>query len=503
MNVSKFRFVILGGGTAGWMTVSALSRLFDPVRYSITLIESPVVGSVGVGEATIPHIRQFNEMVGISEDELITEAEATYKLGIQFNGWGRQHSSYFHPFGSYGADPESTNFHEILSAAKKQNSSLLDLQDYSFAIEMCRNNKFTRPQDVNNFVANTYSYAYHFDASLYANLLKKKALSNGTEYYLEHVERIDISQTTGQITSVSLANGDTIHGDFFLDCSGQRSLILSKTLSAEFEDWSKWLPCDSAAFVGSSSSEVLFPYTISEARSAGWQWRIPLQHRTGNGYVFSSRFISDEEAIKELTKNINSNLLCDPKIIRFTSGRYKKSWKENCVAIGLSSGFLEPLESTSIHLIQVAIRNFIYFFREQDFQVQAQAFNKSIDMEYERIRDFLILHYYLNQREDSDFWRYCRAIDIPDSLKRILKTYNLSGYIETHKYGLFNLNSWISVLNGQGENRGFGSNERNLEIESTSDKFSKLRTLVKRFSELSISHNEQIIKIKNGYKNAL
>lgn len=444
-----YQIVIVGGGTAGWMCATAISSLYKYQQVEIILIESEQIGSVGVGEATLPQLIEFNKFVGIDEQEMMSKTNATIKLGIRFDDWGSLGNSYIHPFGQFGSVSQGDNIYQHLSLANR-GSSFLSLQQLSYAVQMCQNNKFEFPTQDPSQIKSTYAYAYHFDASLYAKYLREISEKAGVKRIEGIIKQVNNHPKSGEISSVVLDNKDVISGDFFIDCSGFRSLLLKQNLQTEFEDWSQWLLCDSAVAVPSEKLETIPNYTLSTAKEAGWQWRIPLQHRTGNGYVFCSDLIDEQAAIDSILTNIQGKPLADPKVLKFKAGRYKKSWHKNCVAIGLASGFLEPLESTSIYLIQTAIVTFMKLFPLRNEAVIAEEFNRVIDNEYDRIRDFLILHYYQNQRDDAELWRYCRQMSVPDSLLEKIEAFEKRGYIELYKYGLFNQTSWLSVLEGQG-----------------------------------------------------
>ncbi len=448
-----FRIIIVGGGTAGWMTAAAISSLYkDRSRFQITLVESEEIGSIGVGEATLPSIKSFNDQLGIDEVEMMRRTQATFKLGIQFNDWGRLGASYIHPFGLYGSLKNSSDFYQYWShvASKK---TIPDISKYSFAVQLCERNQFTFPSKDSGQIESTFSYAYHFDAALYAAYLREISERAGVLRVNGIVEAINNDPDTGNITAVFLRDGKTLSGDFFIDCSGFRSLLLHKNLQSEFEDWSHWLLCDRAVAMQSEQPKDIPPYTMSTAKEAGWQWRIPLQHRAGNGYVYCSNLISDDQAHDSLLKGLAGKPLTDPRFIKFKAGRYKKSWQKNCVAIGLSSGFLEPLESTSIYLIHIAIICLLRVFSFQsnkNLSILSDEYNRLIDNEYERIRDFLILHYRLNDRTDSELWRHCRSMKVPDSLMQKMDLFKRRGYSESFKYGLFSTPSWLAVFHGQG-----------------------------------------------------
>jgi tryptophan halogenase len=440
--------VILGGGTAGWMAATALASLIPQDRCRVRLVESEDIGIVGVGEATLPQIKNFNDSIGVDEAEMMRATKGTIKLGIEFVDWGFKGSRYIHPFGVHGpADMAHVFHHRWLRALRSGWES--DLEEYSFAIQAARQGKFDFPKTDSSRIDSTYSYAYHFDASLYSAYLRRLAEERGAKRTEGKVREVIQDPESGDIRSLVLESGETISGDLFIDCSGFRSLLLANTLGVGWDDWSKWLVCD-RAFAVPSEGDELTPYTRATALSAGWRWRIPLQHRTGNGYVFSSGFIEEDEAVDELFRSLETKALAEPRMLKFQAGRRLVSWKKNCVAIGLSSGFLEPLESTSIYLIQVAILQLLPLLPGKHIDQRLRdEFNHLIDKEYERIRDFLILHYKLNRREDAEIWRYCAAMEVPDSLTRKIELFRHSAFIERY-HGLFSPPSWLSVFHGQG-----------------------------------------------------
>ena len=441
--------VILGGGTAGWMAATALVSLIPPSRCSVRLVESEEIAIVGVGEATLPQIRDFNESIGVDEAEMMRATKAAFKLGIEFVDWGFKGSRYIHPFGIHGpANMDHIFHHQWLRALHRGWKS--DIQEYSFVIQAARNCRFDFPDRHRPTVNSTYNYAYHFDARLYCVYLRGLAERRGALRTEGKVCEVVQDPATGHIQSLVLESGETISGDLFIDCSGFRSLLLGKTLGVDWEDWSKWLPCD-RAFAVPSERDELSPYTRSTAMEAGWRWRIPLQHRTGNGYVFSTGFIDENEAADALMRSLATKALGEPRLLKFQAGRRVINWEKNCVALGLASGFLEPLESTSIYLIQVAIMDLVLLLPEKSVDPRLRdEFNRLIEIEYERIRDFLILHYKLNSRDDTELWRYCAAMEVPESLTRKIELFRHTAIIEKYKDGLFTPPSWLSVFTGQG-----------------------------------------------------
>lgn len=493
--LKQLEIVIVGGGTAGWMCAAALASLVGEKVCKIILVESDEINSVGVGEATLPHIKDFNDRIGINEADMMRQTQATIKLGIQFVDWGRLGGSYIHPFGKHGKHIGGVEFHQQWARVRHLDG-IKNIDSYSFAIQSALQNKFQLPDKDPQKINSTFSYAYHFDAGLYASYLRQFAEQKNVNRIEGKVVNIINNPDNGNIESIILASGEKINGDYFIDCSGFRSLLLSGNLQASFEDWSKWLVCDKAFAVASEATDELPPYTQSRAKSAGWQWKIPLQQRTGNGYVFSSQYISDDEAANSLLGDINGKAISEPKLLTFKAGRYQKSWIKNCIGIGLASGFLEPLESTSIYLIQAAILNFIKLLPGSHPEVALlNEYNRLMDIEYERIRDFLILHYHLNQRDDSDLWRYCRVMDIPESLKEKINLFKHRGYVDSYKYGLFSLPSWISVLTGQSlMQEGFDPFASKVATGAVSHKLNELRLDIAKALDDTPAHKAFIAK---------
>ena len=442
--------VIVGGGTAGWMTAAAMAAALKPELRQITLIESSEIGTVGVGEATLPHIRFFNRRIGIDERELMAKTHATFKLGIEFVDWARIGDSYIHPFGAFGKRTAGVAFHHYW-LRQQQRGIDTPLEAYSLPIVASRMNRFALPAEDPRSVASTFGYAFQFDASLYAAYLRDFAIPRGVHRIDGKVIDVRLRGEDGWIESLQLDSGAVVSGDLFIDCSGFRGLLIEQALKTGYEEWTQWLPCDRAVAVPSENVGALTPYTRATAREAGWQWRIPLQHRTGNGYVYGSQFISDDEAAQRLLSRLDGKALASPRFLRFVTGRRRKCWNRNCVAIGLASGFLEPLESTSIYLIQIAITTLIDYLtdtRSFDPRIVA-AFNRWMDMEYDRVRDFLILHYHATERADAPIWNYCRNMSIPDSLAYKMELFRRRGRVVTYKDGLFLEASWLAVYLGQ------------------------------------------------------
>lgn len=453
MQKTPLNIVICGGGTAGWMTAAGLVGALPRGAVSITLIESEDIGTVGVGEATLPHLKDFNDFVGIDEREFMQATNATFKLGIQFKDWGFVGSSYLHPFGVHGRPIGGLGFLQHWLRGRLHGGLDTDIQDYSLAIQACEANRFGFPTGGADDISASYSWAYHLDAGLYATFLRSFAEVRGVRRVEGMIQSVDRDMDSGDITSVSLQQGEKITGDLFIDCTGFRSLLLGQALGESWEDWSRWLPCDRAVALPSCAmpDTKLPPFTCATARGAGWSWQIPLQSRTGNGYVYASQHVSDDEAHANLVSWIGGEPTGAPNFLKFQAGRRSHSWSANCVGIGLSSGFLEPLESTSIYLIQIAITNLIKLLPERNIEPALRdSFNRLIDGEYDRIRDFLILHYHLNERDDAELWRYARDMDVPDSLKHKMEIFRHRGSIEAYISGLFSPPSWEAVFLGQG-----------------------------------------------------
>ena len=441
--------VIVGGGTAGWMTAAALSTMLNG-RYNIRLVESDEIGIVGVGEATIPMIQRFNRVVGIDENEFMRETMGSFKLGIEFVNWGKLGDRYMHGFGRLGQDLATVPFDQYWHKMRRLGKAA-PLGEYSITRMAANANRFMPARfDVPNSPLRDITYAYHFDASLYAKYLRKLSESRGVIRIEGKIKRATVREPDGHIDAVELENGTRVEGELFIDCSGFRGLLIEQTLETGYEDWTRWLPADRALAVPCESAPAITPYTRSTAHTAGWQWRIPLQHRTGNGHVYCSRFISDDEAAATLLANLDGKALADPRLIKFQTGMRKLAWNRNVVALGLASGFLEPLESTSIHLIQSGIQRLIDFFPDRGWSaVDRDEYNRQSRFDYERIRDFIILHYHLNQRTDAPYWVECANMAIPDSLRHKMDMYRAHGRVVRVDNELFSEVGWVQVFEGQ------------------------------------------------------
>lgn len=445
------RLVIVGGGTAGWMAATALRRLLYP-ELSIEVIESEEIGIIGVGEATIPPFRAHNALLGIDERDFVRGTQATFKLGIEFRDWGRPGDSYIHGFGKLGLDLGGQPFHLYWTRAL-QLGKAKDIGRYSFNVQAARQGRFmASPADApKNTPLEDIVYAYHFDATLYARYLRRFAEANGVRRIEGRIVEVRLHPQSGFVETLVLSDGRTVSGDLFIDCSGFRGLLIEQQLHAGYEDWSHWLPCDRAWAVPSENVAPPVPYTRATARPAGWQWRIPLQHRMGNGHVFSSRYMSEDEARAVLLANLEGRPLAEPRLIPFNGGRRRRAWIGNVIAIGLSGGFLEPLESTAIHLVQTAIKKLALLFPERDCsEVLQRRYNAQMNEEFEQVRDFLILHYHATERTDTPFWNHCRTMEIPESLREYLALFRDSARILQRGDELFTTVSWAQVMIGQG-----------------------------------------------------
>ncbi len=450
MNERIRKIVVVGGGTAGWMAAAVLARTFAG-RIEIELVESDDIGTVGVGEATIPQIRLLLGMLGIDEAEFLKNVQGTIKLGIEFDGWTRDGERYIHAFGSIGRPLGPLEFHNYWLRAHRQGFAD-SLWTYSLNAVAAGLNRYETFEQFGDTGLSGLVRAYHFDAGLVAKYLRALAEPWGVTRTEGRIVDTTIDGQTGTIESVVLDGGRAVAADFFIDCSGFRGLLIEEALESGYEDWTGWLPCDRAVAVPCESVEPLTPYTRAKARDAGWQWRIPLQHRTGNGYVYSSAFVADDDAARVLLDNLDGAPLAEPRQLRFVTGRRRKFWNRNCIALGLASGFLEPLESTSIHLVQSGLSRFLALFPDgRDAGPLADEYNRQCAYEFERIRDFLILHYHRNQR-GGDFWADRRSMRIPDTLAEKIALFRRAGRLVDDAGDLFRNVAWLQVMLGQGIN---------------------------------------------------
>ncbi|MBH9551778.1 tryptophan halogenase family protein [Inhella gelatinilytica] len=441
--------VVVGGGTAGWMSAAALARMCTG-PWKITLVESDEIGTVGVGEATIPLIQIYNNALELNEDEFMRETQATFKLGIEFVNWGRLGDSYIHGFGPLGPDLGATKFHHYWLKGRRSGYAA-PLERYSINTAASRAHRFVRAQpNMPNSPMGEIAHAFHFDAHLYAKFLRRYAEARGVERVEGKIAGATQHPETGFVQDLVLSDGRRVEGDLFIDCSGFRGLLIEEVLKTGYEDWSHYLPCNRAWAVPCASVEPLLPYTRATARDAGWQWRIPLQHRIGNGHVFCDSFISEQAAVDVLTANLDGRIMAEPRLLKFVTGKRKKLWNKNVVANGLASGFMEPLESTSLHLVQATIARLTSLFPDKGFNpADIDEFNRQSEFEFIKIRDFLILHYKATERDDTAFWRHCRNMAIPESLQHKMDVFKAHGRVFREGSEMFSEISWLEVMLGQ------------------------------------------------------
>ena len=450
MNENSIReVVIVGGGTAGWMAAAALSRYLNNGYTTLTLIESEDIGTIGVGEATIPPLISFNGLLGINEDEFVRATQATFKLGIEFVNWGRLGQRYIHPFGDLGRDLQGIPFHQLY-LRERERHPVPDISSWSMSAVAASLGRFARPGPQAQFPLDQMRYAFHLDANLYARFLRTFAEAGNVRRLEGKIVDVKLRGDDGFVGSVQLADGRTVSGELFIDCSGFRGLLIEQALETGYEDWTKWLPCDRAIAAACSYTGNPDPFTRSTAHQSGWQWRIPLQHRMGNGHVYCSSFISDDEAEQVLVSNLEGELIGDPRRLTFTTGRRKLAWSRNVISLGLSTGFVEPLESTSIHLVQAGIARLIAMFPDRRFNpLERDEYNRQMQQQFEWVRDFIILHYKAMQRDDSEFWKQCAAMDIPSSLTEKIAQFRNKARFFAEGVELFPRQSWVAVMLGQ------------------------------------------------------
>ncbi|GAA4763500.1 tryptophan 7-halogenase [Stakelama sediminis] len=461
------------------MTAAALSRVLGQDYCQITLVESDTIGTVGVGEATIPQLGTFNRMLGIDENEFVRRTKGSFKLGIEFVDWGQVGERYFHPFGNFGLDMEGVSFHAYWMRMAKA-GIFPDIEEFSLMARAAASNRFMRPVNAGNSPLSNITYAFHFDAGLYALYLRELAEANGVRRVEGKITNVERDGNGGHIRQVRLENGEALEADLFIDCSGFRGLLIGETLGVPYRDWSAHLPCNRAVTAPSERGNALPSYTRSTARKAGWQWRIPLQHRTGNGLVYCSDYMSDDEATQTLLDNLETPALGDPRLIRFTTGHRERFWEANCVSIGLASGFMEPLESTSIWMIQTGIARLLSNFPDRSFaSVDRDRYNRLMVEESEYIRDFLVLHYKATRRDDTPFWNYCRTMPVPDRLAEKIRVFENSGRCFRENDELFNDTSWFAVMVGQGlQARRYDPVADLLSFEETRARLAHIRSAV-------------------------
>jgi tryptophan halogenase len=477
------RIVIVGGGTAGWMTAAPLAQRLarHPTQpCEVTLVESPEIGTIGVGEATLPTIRVYNKALGLDGADFVAKTQASFKLGIEFKDWGHVGNRFFHQFGDFGPALAGISAHHHWLRLAQAFDKMPDIENWSLASVMARHNKFVPPNEETPGMTDAYSYGFHFDASLYAGYLRDYAVAHGARRIEGMIVEVEQHPETGFVTAVKLRDGRRVEGDLFVDCSGFRGLLIEGTLKAGYEDWSNYLPCNSAQAVPCASAPRLTPFTRSTAQEAGWTWRIPLQHRIGNGYVYSNDFTSDERARDVLLGALDGAALDEPRQLRFVTGRRRKSWDKNVVAIGLSAGFVEPLESTSINLIETAVGKLLELFPDRDCAPElANEFNRLMGIRYESVRDFIVMHYKLTRRDDTPFWRYCANMAIPDSLHHQIELFRATGRVAIIDRAGFAEPSYVAMMMGLGVTpKRYDPLADRVDIRAAHGHFAELRDMI-------------------------
>ncbi len=487
------KIVIVGGGTAGWMTAAPLSQRLGK-SCEIDLVESPEIGTIGVGEATLPTIRYYNRSLGIDGTDFVKKTQATFKLGIEFKDWGHVGNRFFHGFGDFGPSIENRSPYMHWLRLKQADPGLASYEDWSVATQLARNNRFTPPSGDRPSAANAYAFGYHFDANLYAAYLRDYALARGVNRIAAKIVDVELRPEDGFIAAVRLDDGRRVEGDLFIDGSGFRGLLIEGAMKAGFVDWSDQLLCDSALAVPCTRVEPLTPYTTSTAKPAGWMWRIPLQHRTGNGHVYSSRHMSDGDAERILMEGLDGKVLDTPRQLRFTTGRRKKAWIKNCVAIGLAGGFIEPLESTAIRLIESGVGGLIQYFPDMDFRPHlADEYNRLSAFQYESIRDFVVMHYKLTRRDDSDFWRDCAQQTVSDALRHQIEIFRECGRIVVLDPDGFTEPSWISLFFGLGlVPQSYDPFVDRIDIDQLREHFGRIHQAIRHTAASAPSHDDYI-----------
>jgi tryptophan halogenase len=489
------KIVIVGGGTTGWMAAASLSRYAKDKNITVTLIESPNINTVGVGEATIPNIVTFNRNLGIDEVELIKATQATFKLGIEFEGWHKKDTRFFHPFAGYGVTVDNVDFHHYINKLNSEGYAL-NIQDYSFACVLAKQGNFAQPHPSPSSPLADYSYAYHLDAVLYAKFLTEFSVKNGVEHILANVDKVHLNKVSGFIESIKLDDGRCVDGDLFIDCSGFKGLLIEGAMGVGLDDLNQWLPCDSAVAVQTELEGEPKPYTRAIAKESGWQWCIPLQHRMGNGYIYSSQFSDKQTAEDSLVTSIKGRAINDVKHFSFPKGRRKEVWHKNCFALGLAGGFLEPLESLGISMIQTGLAKLMTFFPDKSFNAADIAeVNRLQNTELDRIIDFLVMHYKLTQRDDTPFWRYCQEMKIPDTLAHKIEVFKSQGHIVMHDHESFEEASWLSMYHGfDVVQKRFDARVQNLDSKMIEQKLIQMRNSIFGAAEQAMSHQAFIDK---------
>jgi tryptophan halogenase len=498
------KIVIVGGGTAGWMTAAPLSQRLGK-SCVMDLVESPEIGTIGVGEATLPTIRYYNRSLGIDGADFVRKTQASFKLGIEFKDWGHIGNRFFHGFGDFGPSIENRSPHMHWLRLKQAEPDFPSYEDWSVSTVLARGNRFTPPSGDRPSASNAYSFGYHFDAGLYAAYLRDYAMARGVNRIEAKIVDVELRPEDGFIAAVRLEDGRRIEGDLFVDCSGFRGLLIEGAMKAGFVDWSDQLLCDSALAVPCARVEPLTPYTTSTAKSAGWMWRIPLQHRTGNGHVYSSHHMSDAEAERILMEGLDGKALDTPRQLRFTTGRRKRAWIKNCVAIGLSGGFIEPLESTAIRLIESGVGGLVQYFPDMDFRPSlADEYNRHTAGQYEYIRDFIVMHYKLTQRDDSDFWRHCAQQKVSDALQHQIEIFRESGRVVVLDPDGFTEPSWVSLFLGLGlVPQSYDPFIDLIDITELREHFIRIRQVILKMAATVPSHAGYIAQHCNAPQNAV
>ena len=493
MSVAIKKVVIVGGGTTGWMAAASFSRYIADKNMSVTLIESPNIGTIGVGEATIPNIVGFNKDLGIDEVELIKATQATFKLGIEFKDWYKQGERFFHPFADYGLKIDNVEFHHYVNRMKASGLNV-NLQDYSFACALAKEGRFAQPNSDPQSPLADYSYAYHLDAVLYAKFLSKFSIKNGIEHISANVCGVNQNKDSGFIESLTLEDGRQIDGDFFIDCTGFKGLLINGAMGIGLTDLSQWLPCDKAVAVQTELVDEPMPYTIATAREAGWQWCIPLQHRMGNGYIYSSQFCDNQAAQDTLLANIKGQKINDVRQFDLPLGVRKVIWHKNCFALGLAAGFLEPLESLGLSLIQTALAKLYTFFPDQSFNPHdITEVNRLHNAELERAVDFLALHYKLTKRDDTEFWRYCQNMPISDSLAHKIEVFKSQGQLVQYSHESFEESSWLSMYHGFNINpQRFDVRAKNINMDIIEKNLAQMKNSMTKAAKQAITHQDFI-----------
>lgn len=489
------KVVIVGGGTTGWMAAASFSRYIADKDMSVTLIESPDIGTIGVGEATIPNIVGFNKDLGIDEVELIKATQATFKLGIEFEDWYKKGERFFHPFADYGLKIDNVEFHHYVNRMKAAGLEV-NLQDYSFACALAKQGRFAQPNSDPQSPLADYSYAYHLDAALYAKFLNGFSVKNGIEHISANVCGVNQNNDSGFIESVRLEDGREIEGDLFIDCSGFKGLLINGAMGIGLTDLSKWLPCDRAVAIQTELVDEPAPYTIASARDSGWQWCIPLQHRMGNGYIYSSQFCDNQTAEETLLANVKGRAINNIRQFDLPLGAREVIWHKNCFALGLAGGFLEPLESLGLSLIQTALAKLYTFFPDKSFnQHDIAEVNRLHNAELERVVDFLALHYKLTQRTDTEFWRYCQNMPISDSLAHKIEVFKSQGRVVQYSHESFEQASWLSMYHGFNiKPQRFDVRASNASIDLIEKNLTQMKASMEAASKQAMTHQAFINK---------